>query len=291
MFAFTQQLKNAQRIEKSSCLYPTAFLDLPDAPEALYAVGNVDLLKEEIFTVVGSRRTPANALKIGTQIAKELSSAFVLVTGTADGGDGAVIEGALLGSGKVICLLAGGFSALPQGNLPLLQQVAQKGLLLSPHPYDTQVRAFSYEYRNKLLAALGKGTLVLGAAEKSGALITAKYASKFGKKLFALPYAPGASAGAGCNQLIKSGAYLTENAEDVLDKFGVEMKNEAPMVVLSAEEERMLTALKDMSEGHLSELAQKAGIPPYKARAVLSALEVKGLAVSLGGNSFAPASK
>ncbi len=291
MFAFTEQLKNAEIIEKSSCLYPKAFLALPDAPEALYAVGNVALLREEKFTIVGSRRTPAHALKIGAQIAKELSSAFVIVTGTADGGDGAAIEGALAGGGRVICLLAGGFSAIPQGNLPLLQQVAKTGLLLSPHPYDTQVRAFSYEYRNKLLAAFGEGTLVLGAAEKSGALITAKYAKKMQKQIFALPYAPGASAGAGCNQLIKSGAYLTENATDILEKFGVEIEKEAPMVALNADEQKMLTALKDMSEGHLSVLASRAGIPPYKARAVLSALEVKGLAVSLGGNTFAPVAK
>ncbi len=291
MFAFTEELKNAQIIEKSSCLYPKAFLALPDAPETLYAVGDISLLNGQKFVIVGSRRTPASALKIGEQIAKELSSAFVIVTGTADGGDGAAIEGVLAGSGKVICLLAGGFSAIPQGNLPLLKQVAKKGLLLSPHPYDTPVRAFSYEYRNKLLAALGEGTLVLGAAEKSGALITAKYTKQMGKHIFALPYAPGASAGAGCNRLIKEGAHLTENAADILEKFGVEIKNEAPMVALNADEERMLAALQDMSEGHLSELASRAGIPPYKARAVLSALEVKGLAVSLGGNSFAPISK
>ncbi len=291
MFALTEQLKNAESIERTSPLYPKEFLDVSNSPERLYAVGNLELIKEKKFTIVGSRRTPAHALKIGAQIAKELSSAFVLVTGTADGGDGAAIEGALAGSGRVICLLAGGFSALPQGNLPLLKQVAKTGLLLSPHAYDTQVRAFSYEYRNKLLAALGQGTLVLGAAEKSGALITAKYAKAMQKEIFALPYAPGAAAGVGCNRLIKEGAYLTETATDILEKFGVERINEVPMVALSAEEARMLTALKDVSEGHLSELATKAGIPPYKARAVLSALEVKGLAVSLGGNYFAPVAK
>lgn len=291
MFAFTEQLKNAEIITAESPLYPNEWKHLSDAPKTLYAVGDISLLNERKFVVVGSRRTPASALKIGTQIAKEISQVFIVTTGTADGGDGAAIEGAILGSGKVICLLAGGFSAIPQGNLPLLQQVVKRGLLLSPHAYDTPVRAFSYEYRNKLLAALGEGTLVLGAAEKSGALITAKYANGMQKKVFALPYFPGASAGAGCNGLLKRGAILTETAADILEQFGVEIKNEAPMVALNADEEKMLVALKDMSEGHLSELSAKAGIPPYKARAVLSALEVKGLAVSLGGNSFAPVSK
>ena len=288
MFAFTEQLKTAEIIDKNSPLYPKSFLSLSDAPEALYAVGNVALLQERKITMVGSRRTPAYALKIGAQIAKELSSAFVIVTGTADGGDGAAIEGALSGSGKVICLLAGGFSAIPQGNLPLLKRVAEHGLLLSPHTYDTPVRAFSYEYRNKLLAAMGEGVLVLGAAEKSGALITAKYGKQMQKTIFALPYAPGAAAGAGCNALLKQGGILTETAADVLEKFGIEKMQAMPKIVLTADEEKMYEALKDMSEGHLSQLAAKAGVPPYKARAVLSALEVKGLAVSLGGNTFAP---
>ena len=280
--------KNTLTIQKNEALYPTAWKTLSDAPETLYAVGDTSLLQARKLTVVGSRRTPAYALKIGAQIAKELSSTFVIVTGTADGGDGAAIEGALSGSGRVICMLAGGFSAIPQGNLPLLKRVAEKGLLLSPHGFDTPVRVFSYEYRNKLLAALGEGTLVLGAAEKSGALITAKYAKKMQKTIFALPYAPGAAAGAGCNRLIKQGATLTENAADVLEKFAIEKTEVKTAVTLSADEEKMYEALKDMSEGHLSELAARAGIPPYKARAVLSALEVKGLAVALGGNTFAP---
>ena len=288
MFAFTEQLKHAEIIDRASPLYPKVFEGLSDAPDALYAVGDTSLLQAQKITVVGSRRTPAYALKIGAQIAKDLSPSFVIVTGTADGGDGAAIEGALSGEGRVICLLAGGFSAIPQGNLPLLKRVAERGLLLSPRAYEMPVRVFSYEYRNKLLAALGEGTLVLGAAEKSGALITARYAKQMQKPIFALPYAPGAAAGAGCNALLKKGAYLTENAADVLEKFGMEQAAAKPNVTLTADEEKMYEALKDMSEGHLSELAQKAGVPPYKARAVLSALEVKGLAVSLGGNTFAP---
>ena len=288
MFAFIEQLKNAERIENHSPLYPKDLLSLSDAPQALYAIGNTALVKERKITVVGSRRTPTSALKIGEQIAKELSSSFVIITGTADGGDGAAIEGALSGSGRVICLLAGGFSTIPQGNLPLLKKVAEKGLLLSPHTYDTPVRVFSYEYRNKLLAAMGEGTLVLGAAEKSGALITAKYAGQMKKTIFALPYAPGAAAGAGCNALIKKGAYLTETATDVLEKFGIEKAENKPIVALTGDEEKMYAALQDMAQGHISELAAKAGVPPYKARAVLSALEVKGLAISLGGNTFSP---
>lgn len=278
--------KNTRSIQKDGALYPIGWKHLSDAPETLYAIGDIQLLKERKFVVVGSRRTPAHALKIGAGIAKDLSSEFVIVTGTADGGDGAAIEGVLSGSGKIICVLAGGFSAIPQGNLPLLERVAERGLLLSPYPYETPVRSFSYEYRNKLLAAMGEGVLVLGAAEKSGALITAKYAKQLKKPIFALPYAPGSAAGEGCNALLKKGGYLTETAADVLEVFGIEKSQSKPTVTLSADEQRLYDALRELSEGHIGELALKAGVPAFKARSILSALEVKGLAVALGGNRY-----
>lgn len=268
--------------------YPVEWRALPDAPQVIYARGNLALLKGRKFTVVGARRTPAPALKLGARICKELSEAVAIVTGTADGGDGAAIEGALSGSGNVICVLAGGFSALPQTSVQLLQEVSKRGLVLSPYPNDTEVRAFSYEYRNKLLAVLGEGVLVLGAAEKSGALITAKYAMAQQKPVFALPYFPGSAAGEGCNKLLKTGGILTENSSDITARMGIKAEEKIRTVILTADEEKLLTALKNMAEGHASELAAAAGIPPFKVRAVLSALEVKGLVTALGGNRFAP---
>lgn len=275
-------------IPLSSPLYPTEWKGLEDAPKTLYALGNTALLKEKKFTVVGSRRTSAQALKLGEKITKELSLHYVIVTGTAEGGDSAAIEGALE-NGRVICVLAGGFSALPQSNLPLLRQVAKRGLLLSPHPFETEVRNFSYEYRNKLLAAAGEGVFVLSAGDKSGALITARYAKEWKKPIFAFPYPPNAAAGVGCNRLLKTGGYLTENAEDIFSKLGIDpetQKKAIPKPTLSPDEEKMYLALCEQGEGHVNELSAKSGVPVFKARAVLSSLEVKGLSVNLGGNRY-----
>ena len=283
MFSYSDKIVP---IPQDSPLYPQEWSSLSDAPKTLYAIGDTSLLQTRKLTVVGSRKTPAGALKLTAQITKELSSVFTVVTGTADGGDGAAIEGALSGSGRVICLLAGGFSAMPQGNFPLLERVMKRGLLLSPHEYATPVRAFSYEYRNKLLALLGEGVFVVGAGEKSGALITAKYAERKKKPVFALPYAPGTLAGAGCNALLKRGGGLTENAEDICRAFGVESTRETPVVALSEDEAKLLGALRELSEAHVSELSARSGVPLFKARALLSALEVKGLAVSVGGNRY-----
>ena len=266
--------------------YPKAWKEFPDAPLVLYAKGNLGLLKKRLFCVVGSRRTPAAALKTGEKIAETLSSQFAILTGVADGGDSAAIQGALKGSGEVVCLLAGGFSSLPKGNLDLLQSVAKRGLILAPHAEDVPARNFSYEWRNKLLAALAEGVLVLGASEKSGALITAKYAEEFKKQIFALPYPPSSGAGCGCNALIKKGAALTETAEDVLAFYGLKAAQKTE-ISLSENERKALAFLKDEGEAHLSELAAATGLPTFKISAVLSSLEMKGLAVKLGGNRFA----
>ncbi len=266
--------------------YPAAWRLLGDSPERLYALGDITLLRSRRLAVVGARRTPANALKLGSEIVKTLSRALTIVTGVADGGDTAAIEGALAGSGRVICLLAGGFSSLPQSNLSLLERVTEKGLLLSPHPFETPVRSFSYEYRNKLLASLCDGVFVLGAGEKSGALITARYATEYGKPIFALPYPPNSSYGCGCNALIKQGGYLVEGAEDIAWRYQIDVSEQAPTLSLTEEEQRVYQALKESMEAHVNELATTTGIPAFKLRALLSALEVKGAIVSLGGNRY-----
>ncbi len=273
-------------IGRFSPQYPSEWNSLSDAPERVYALGNLSLLSEKKFAVVGSRRTPQNALKLGEDIAKALSERFVLVTGTADGGDSAAIEGGLRGSGKIICISAGGFSALPQYNLSLLEKVLSRGLLLSPYPFETGVRAYSYEYRNKLLAKLSCGALVLGAGEKSGALITANYAKEEGKPLFALPYPANSFSGCGCNALIKGGARLTESADDIFDAYGLEKREETKELLLSAEERRAYEWLKDNLSAHITEIAAATGIPVYKIRSVLTALEVKGAILSTGGNGY-----
>lgn len=280
------QLQSAiVEIPQNHPLYPKEWLGLTSAPSILYAVGNTQLLKGEKIAIVGSRRTPLNALKLCEKIVEELANRLIVVTGAADGGDSAAIQAGLK-TGNVICLLAGGFGALPQGNLPLLEQVAQKGLLLSPHPFETEIRNFSYEYRNKLLAAMCESALVIGAGEKSGALITAKYAKEYGKKIFAFPYPPNAAVGVGCNRLIKQGGYLTENADDIAAVLGLDLSQTRKTIQLTADEEKIYRVLQEISEGHISEISEKAGVPSFKARALLSSLEIKGGAVAVGGNRY-----
>ena len=117
-----------------SPIYPKEWLSLPDAPQTLWYVGDISLLQAKKFTIVGSRRTPVAALKTAGEIAKDLSAVYTIVSGAADGGDTAAVEGALSAKGKVICILAGGMSAMPQSNYRMMQEIMQNGLLLSPYP-------------------------------------------------------------------------------------------------------------------------------------------------------------
>lgn len=265
--------------------YPAAWKCMDAPPLCVYYQGDVSLLNGRGFAIVGSRRTTESAKKLGKQIAKELSAQFVILTGVADGGDEAAAEGALLGSGKVACMLAGGFSSVP-AYATLLSNVRQRGLVFSACPMDEPVRVYSYESRNRLLAALAQGGLVLGAAQKSGALITAKYLKEQEKPIFALPYAPGTAAGAGCNALIKEGAYLTETAADIFERFGIAAEEKKAEISLTDAEEKTLNALKEKGEAHVNELASLSGIPPFKLLTILSSLEIKGLVAKLGGNRF-----
>ena len=263
--------------------YPKGWLSLEDAPLCLYAKGKTELLQFPFFAVVGSRRTTASAKKLGMRIAQELTERFAIITGSADGGDEAALSGALDG-GRAICLLAGGFGSMPKEN-PLLSKAEKEGLLLAACPLDTPVRVYSYEYRNKLLTACAEGVLVLGAAKKSGALITAKYAKAFQKKLFAIPYAPSVAAGEGCNRLIKEGAFLTESAEDVFEKYGYSSVQKSKPA-LTETEERAVRFLSERGEAHVAEIASALGLPIFRLTTLLAALEIKGVAVKLGGNRY-----
>lgn len=267
--------------------YPREWEELPDKPLVLYAQGNLDLLKGKKFAVCGSRRTPPAALKLTEKIAEELRLAFTVITGFSDGADVAALTGAIKGGGSAVCLLAGGFSFIPQTDTLLLEKVKERGLFLSPHRPEVPCRTFSYEYRNKLLAALCEGVLVTGADEKSGALISAKYAEKFGKKVFAFPYSPSAAMGVGCNKLIKSGGYLTETAADIFAAFGIKAESEKPRETLSGTEEQVMLVLREGTNLHVAELAEKTGVPIYKLAAILSSLEIKGYVVRVGGNAYA----
>lgn len=266
--------------------YPDGLKGIPEPPLVLYCRGNLSLLGGRCVGVVGSRRTPPNMLKACGEIAGELAKKFTVVSGLADGADSAAVGGALK-SGRVISVLAYGFDyCYPAMNQQLVERVAERGLVISEYPPDTQPRKHLFPQRNRIIAALSDGVLVVSAGRKSGALITAGYAHEYGKKVFAFPYGLGAAAGEGCNALIKGGAHLAENAADIYSAFGVEYGAEKE-IRLSEDETRALEIIREEGEVFAPVIAQKMGKQPYQIIATLSSLEIKRLIARLGGNRYA----
>ena len=268
-----------------SPLYPENLRHIDEPPIVLYCKGNTELLKSNCFSVVGSRKTSAQALALCKKICGQLTEVFTVVTGVAEGADSAAIEGALT-SGKIISVLANGFDCFyPANNRNLIEKVAQKGLLISEYLPHIPPLKYNFPVRNRIIAGLSRGTLVVSAGEKSGALITADLALEYGREVFAFPYSAGIASGAGCNALIKNGAYLTENILDIFKEFGLDLeKPKAPS--LTEEERAVLEEIEFAGEGFLPAIAQKLNKPTYQLIPIVSSLEIKGLITRLGGNRY-----
>lgn len=267
--------------------YPEPLRNIPSPPLVLYCRGDLSLLNEPCFAVVGSRRTLPSVIAACKHFSARLAAPFVVVTGVAEGADSAAIEGAL-DTGRVICVLSGGFNRLyPATNADLIGKVEKRGLVVTEYTPDTETRKYSFSMRNRIIAGLSRGTLVVSAAKKSGALITADYAVEFGREVFAFPYSPGILSGEGCNALIKNGATLTDDILDIFSVFGLKCETEAASP-LTQDERKILKILRECGRVHIDRLCEKTGKLSYEVAVVCSSLEIKGLAVRSGGNTFAP---
>ncbi len=285
IFLAQEEKKGRFCVTAASGSYPDSLKHISDPPLVLFCAGNGGLLNTRRFAIVGSRIIPPWAEATGRAIAQELSACFTVVTGLAEGGDGAAIAGALP-SGNLMSVLPCGLNeCYPAAHAQLKEKIRQKGLLVSEYPPDEKVKKYSFHARNRLLAGLCEGVLVLSAATRSGALITANRALEYGRDVFALPHNAGVRQGEGCNALIKQGAYLVTEAADILSCYGLNAA--APVhIALSETEEKVLAVLQD-GELHVTQIADGAHIPVYEASATIAALEMKNLVVRAGANRYA----
>ncbi|ACB32623.1 DNA protecting protein DprA [Leptothrix cholodnii SP-6] len=201
--------------------YPSIWLNLPDPPLLLYAQGKLDLLQRPALAIVGSRHPTPEGTDNARAFAASLSrTGLTIVSGLAAGIDGAAHEGALGGTGSTIALVGTGLDRVyPRAHLKLAREIADRGLLLSEFSIGTPPLAAHFPLRNRLIAGLGMGTLVVEAALKSGSLITARLASEFGREVFAIPGSIHNPQSRGCHALIRQGAKLVESTQDVLEEL------------------------------------------------------------------------
>jgi DNA processing protein len=263
--------------------YPDKLKEVDCPPLVLYLKGDERLLDQErLFAIVGSRKSLPLAVSLAKDYTKQLSDAgFIPVTGIAEGVDSAVLTAALENGKKAISVIGGGFDNIyPASNVNLVDSVIENGgLIVAEYPPQTVPKPFHFPIRNRIIAALGEGVLIVSGGVKSGTQYTAEYAVSMSKEVFAIPYSVGVSSGAGCNELIKKGAVLTDSPKDILSYYGIE--KESVTVDLSDEERDILRVLSD-GEMHVEKLAQSLSRPTFALASTLSILEIKGMVIRSG---------
>lgn len=201
-------------------LYPRLLAEAEDAPALLIARGNLNLLERTAIAIVGARNASAAACRFARGLAHDLGqNDLVVVSGLARGIDSAAHDGAL--ESGTIGVIAGGIDVFyPPENEQRQRTMYERGLVVAEMPPGTEPRARHFPYRNRIIAGMSAGTVVVEAAPKSGSLITARLAAEAGREVMAVPGSPLDPRAQGCNQLIRDGATLVQNARDVVEELG-----------------------------------------------------------------------
>ena len=285
-------------ISLGDAAYPARLLDLADPPLLLFAEGDLSLLAAPSVAVVGSRHATAQGVDNARAFAQALSAAGVtVVSGLARGIDAAAHEGALEGQlllapagrpGGTVAVVGTGLDVVyPKGHTALARRIAARGLMLSEFPLGTPPLRGNFPKRNRLVAALARGTLVVEAAVQSGSLITARLAAEQGREVFAIPGSIHAPQARGCHALIRQGAKLVESAQDILEdlRFTSSAATEpgTPSVEASCTTEDELLRAMGHDPVSLDALQARTGMTTAHLQARLLELELSGDVARLPG--------
>ena len=202
--------------------YPPRLAEIADPPPLLSVSGRVDLLERPGIALVGARNASANGRMLARSLASELAAGgLVVISGLARGIDTAAHEGALAAGGATVAVIASGLDVpYPEDNAELMARIAASGAVVTERPLGAVPQARHFPRRNRLIAGLSLGVVVVEAAPQSGSLITARLAAEQGREVMAVPGSPLDPRHRGTNQLLRDGATLVESADDVLSALG-----------------------------------------------------------------------
>ncbi|MDZ7812725.1 MAG: DNA-processing protein DprA [Ideonella sp.] len=293
------QTADAQVIALGEAAYPSALLQTADPPFLLFCRGNIALLQQPSLAIVGSRHATAQGLENARAFATHLSDAgLCIVSGLAAGIDGAAHEGGLSGRGSTIAVMGTGPEQLyPRRHQRLGERIAQEGLLLTEFAPGTPPLPINFPQRNRIIAGLSLGTLVVEAAVQSGSLITARMAAECGREVFAIPGSIHSPVAKGCHRLIQQGAKLVETGEDILQELQAQTALLGPAMAQAARPARAAANATARSKdpvlsalGHdpmsLDGLVARTGWPASDLSARLLELELSGEVARLPGGHF-----
>jgi len=275
--------------------WPTALDALYDPPLALYVKGALEPRDRHALALVGSRRATHYGMKTADRLAYQVAmTGFTVVSGLARGIDTAAHEGALKADGRTLAVLGGAIDRLyPPEAEPLAERIAQRGALLSEFALGREPDRTTFPYRNRIIAGLTMGTVVIEAGRRSGALMTADSAMEQGKPVFAVPGRIDNPSAAGPHGLIKQGARLVDRVEDILEEFEYLVKvpaeappreRDGPMPTLSEVERTVVLALCEGSL-HVDELVRRSGQTSAGVSGLLLGLEMKRIIRMLPGRT------
>ena len=277
--------------------YPALLSAIPSAP-ALYVRGELHADDTLAIAIVGSRRSTPYGIAVTERLASDLAARGVtIVSGLARGIDTAAHRSALAAGGRTLAVLGCGIDVIyPRENAPLARAIESQGAILSQFPPGMPALAGHFPARNRTLAGLALGVVVIEAAERSGALITAGFAGDLGRETFAVPGRITSPTSVGANRLIQDGAKLVTCWQDIVSELPEQWRRavrgssaptgEQQAPEIGSDEGRMLQLLALDEPQHIEQLIARAGFDPARAAALLVALELGGWARQLAGQRW-----
>jgi len=302
----TDLTRELRRIEEYGChvltqedeAYPALLREIYDPPIVLYVQGQLRTEDKNAVALVGSRRATPYGQEMARRLSYQLAYVGVtVVSGGARGIDTAAHQGAMQARGRTIAVLGNGINIVfPPENAGLFERIAAQGAVVTQFPFNRRADKQSFPIRNRIVAGMTTGTVVVEAGLSSGALITANMAVDAGRQVFAVPGRIDSATSKGCHELIKKGAKLCEGAEDVLTEFeylfppsnrpaAPNATGTLPALTLSEHEQKVFDAIGP-SETTMDEAIRFSGLPASTVSATLLGLEMKRLVRQLPGRLF-----
>ena len=272
--------------------YPPLLRNLPDAPPVLYVKGNLTAADREwTVAIVGTRRATAYGRQVAEMLATDLvHNGITIVSGLARGIDAFAHEAALKAGGRTLGVLACGIDQVyPPEHAKLAARLIEQGALLTEAPCGSPPEGGNFPARNRIISGLSLGTIVVEAAETSGALITADRSLEQGREVFAVPGNIFAKTCHGPNNLLKEGATLVTSAQDVLEALNLKMvaaHSEARAVIPEEPTEAKLFALLSSEPTHIDYLVRESGLPVAQVSSTLALMELKGSVRQIAGMQY-----
>ncbi|AQS60569.1 DNA-processing protein DprA [Desulforamulus ferrireducens] len=293
-----QYLKNidCQVITLEDENYPAQLKNIYDPPLALFVRGALPSQDKIHLALVGSRQASPYGLAVAESFASELAaSGVVIVSGMARGIDSAAHRGALLAGGTTIAVLGCGPDVVyPKENHKLMKQIMEQGAVITEFPPGTAPTAWHFPSRNRIISGLSQGVLVIEAAEKSGALITADFALEQGREVMAIPGNINNLKSAGTNKLIRQGAILVTSPAEVWEELGLgdislkQREQKESQIALTDSEMKVLATLSHLPSTQ-EQIIHECQLPAGEVAVALTMLEIKGLIRVLPGKMYVTA--